>query len=117
MAFWSLVSRVPWRQVLRYAPHVLDHTDRLLDYVRASRARPVDVRDAESDLALGDVEGRLRSVEQAQVTQGELLAQLAGQLEKLAQAVRTLSARVTLALWLSTGALVLAVVALLLRLF
>ncbi len=116
MAFWSLMSRVPWREVIRYAPHVIDRAERLVDFMRASRAKAVDPRSGRAQVPVDELPERVAAVEQAQITQAELLSQVAKEMEKVSEALRTVAARVTLALWLAGTALVLALAALLLHL-
>jgi hypothetical protein len=110
---WSLVTRVPWRQVLRYAPQILDGTERLVDLMRSNRATRVDpgAGPVPSELELAE---RLAALERDQAAQAELLSQLARQQARVSEALRVLSGRVTLALWLAAASLVAAAVLLIL---
>jgi hypothetical protein len=113
---WTLVTRVPWKQVLRYAPQILDGTERLVDLVRSNRATRVDpgAGPVPSELELAE---RLAALERDQAAQAELLSRLATQQARLSEALRVLSTRVTAAIWLAAATLVAALVLLLLRLF
>jgi hypothetical protein len=102
---------VPWKEVLRYAPQMIDRTEQLVEFLRANRARRVDAEADEPDAAVTELLAKLDAIEQNIVAQAELLSQAAAQQERLSQALRILSTRVTIALWLSGAALVAAVVA------
>ncbi|MFB3818730.1 MAG: hypothetical protein ACE147_13795 [Candidatus Methylomirabilales bacterium] len=114
MPIWTLVTRVPWRQVLRYAPQILDGTERLVDLVRSNRATRVDPGAGplppESELA-----ERLAALERDQAAQAELLSQLAEQQARLSEALRVLATRVTAALWLAAAGVLAAALLLLSR--
>jgi len=107
------VTQVPWKQVLHYAPQILERTEQLVDLVRAQRAARVDPG-APAPPGAGWAE-RLDLLEQTQVAQGELLSQLAAQQQQLSEALKLLSRRASLALWLSAAALALALLTLLLQ--
>jgi hypothetical protein len=116
VAWWSLIANVPWKEVIRHAPGVIDRTEALLGLIRASRARPVDPEVADADEALRSLVQRLDALEQGAVSQAELLAQAASHQERLARAVQVLATRLTIALCLSAAALVAALAAILLLL-
>ncbi len=116
MAWWSLMTRVPWKELIRYAPQMIDRTERVIAFIRASRAMRVDPDAAEGDAERLQMAKRIDTLEQSVVTQAELLSQAAAQQESLSRALTLLSTRVTIALWLSAAALLVAIVAVVVRL-
>lgn len=116
MPIWSLVSRVPWTRVLRYAPEILDGAERLVDAVRAGRAARVDPGTVDAPVETHLAE-RLAALEREQAAQAELLSKLAEQQATLSEALRLLSRRAAAARWIATAALVAAAVLLLVQLW
>jgi hypothetical protein len=109
------MTRVPWKELIRYAPQMIDRTERVIGLIRASRATRVDP-DAADDAELVQMAKRIDALEQSVVAQAELLSQAAAQQENLSRALKLLSTRLTGALWLSAAALVAGLLAVLLRL-
>jgi hypothetical protein len=109
------MTRVPWKELIRYAPQMIDRTERVIGLIRASRAARVDP-DAADDAALIQMAKRIDALEQSVVAQAELLSQAAAQQADLSRALRVLSTRVTIALWLSGTVLLAVIVAVLVRL-
>ena len=70
-----------------------------------------DVSRADVSSTIEDVGTRVGDLETREVEQAGLLTQMAAQEEALSRGLQTLSARVTALLWVSSAALVLAVVA------
>ncbi len=116
MAWWSVMTRVPWKELIRYAPQMIDRTERVLAFIRSSRATRVDPDAVDGDAERLQMAKRIDTLEQSVVTQAELLSQAAAQQEALSRALKVLSTRVIIAVWLSAAALVIAIVALLMRL-
>jgi hypothetical protein len=116
VALWSLIAKVPWKEVIRHAPGIIERTEALLGLVRASRARPVEPGGLDADEALESLAKRLDALEQSVVSQAELLSQTASHQERLTRALQILATRLTIALWLSAAALVAALAAILLLL-
>ena len=108
MWMWALRA-VPWRTLLRHAPTIVEAAR---SYYSTTR-RTVDEREPVRPSAVGP-DGLRRAVErleQREVEQAALIADLAKQVAEMATALQVLRARLIFALWGAGMALVVAVVA------
>lgn len=102
---------IPWSQVLIHGPKLLEMANSLLDKQRARSPRPVDPQAAEST-QIETLTHRLRVLEEAEVAQAEVVKGMAEQNQGLANGLSELSRKISMALWLAGGALVVSVIAL-----
>jgi len=98
---------VPWLQIVRLVPSILDVSRELLRKTRNLPALPPAEPGERSDVVVE----RIRQLEENERRQAELINQMAEQLAQLARAVTVLHQR---AIWLTVGmsvAIVVAVIA------
>lgn len=101
------LGAVPWKDILLAAPSIVESAHRLCEGLSKRHRRQTEATPgADLASAVADVKVRLEALEGSQTRQAELIARMAQQEEALSQGLRSVSARLTLLLWLSGGALV-----------
>src|SRR5712691_9903110 len=106
---WAL-RRVPWRTLLRHTPTIVEAAR---TYYTAAR-RQAEPPHAPERPTAGGIDGLRRTVErleEREIQQAALVADLAKELAEMATALEVLRARLTIALWGAGLAGVLALVA------
>jgi uncharacterized coiled-coil protein SlyX len=99
---------VPWAQIVRLMPSILELSHELLK--RTRRTPPIETpAPNESDPTLATLEGRIGRLEENERNQAELVTNMAEQLEQLTVAVTTLHRqwRLLMAGLVATGAVAL----------
>ena len=103
------VAAIPWREILKAIPFVVDSAQRLWQHwSEKPKARPIDP-DADLKTQLVAAGERLSALEAAEMEQAKLVAQMAEQLEAVARKAKT-------GYWLSVSGFALSCVALVLAL-
>lgn len=125
---WELLGKsVRWDEVLRQAPKIVEVARNLYETNRQRQQRPAEPRgpaappagpDATAALRdrIADLESQVRRLQENEIQQAGLVADMARQLEALAGSVDALLARGRLLLWLGGGALAVGLAALVLSL-
>jgi hypothetical protein len=111
--WWWALGKVPWRTILRHAPTIVEAARGYYATTRqtATERHPTRTMDGPDGLRRA-----VERLEEREVEQAALVADLAKQVAQMATAIEALRARLVVALWTSalTGAL--AIVALVLAL-
>ena len=114
----AMISAVPWKMILTTAPAAVDSARLLYNGLkrrREGRASPSPTEEPDSHPQITKTIRQMRSrIDQLEVDstrRAELISQLASQEEALARGLQAISARLTLLVWVSGAALVLATAA------
>lgn len=105
---------IPWDQVIRHGPKVLDAATSLWDkWNSRPRPQPVDPQDGDNvDAQMLVLIQRLQQLEEAQAASAELEKNMAEQIQNLSAGYAELSRKLTIALWSAGGAVLVSVIAL-----
>ena len=108
---------VPWAQIVRLMPSILELSHELLKRTRRSSPSEAPAPN-ESDPAIAALEGRIARLEENERNQAELVTNMAEQLEQLTVAVTTLHRqwRLLIAGLAATGAVALVALIIVVRL-
>lgn len=101
---------IPWDQVLRHGPKVLETATALFERWQTRRPEPVDPN-AEVRQQLETVVGRLQALEEAEASQAALVRSMAEQLTSQTSALQEANRRARMAVGVAGVAGVVAVVA------
>lgn len=114
MSALSVLSSVPWGKIIAYGPTIIETAGALLDNVkkRFGKKREAATGSEPADLSVQALADRIAALEANEVRQAELVSNMAEQLGGLADALRVVSQRVALALYLSLASIVVALLAL-----
>lgn len=102
---------IPWDQVLRHGPKVLDAATALFEKWQARRPEPVNPHAEEPANPLAVVEQRLQILEEAETAQSALVREMAREMQAMAAELERGRRLARLALALAGAALAVAVVA------
>jgi hypothetical protein len=86
----SVLSKIPWKEIIKYGPVIMNTASSLLSRNRSARIDPADT-----------VEIRIARLEQNEKDQAELIKSMAERQEMLVQSIHVLSARLKIALTIS----------------
>ena len=118
--WWELLGKsVKWEEVVRHGPKIVEAARILYETSRQRQQRPGGPA-AGPDVSggrLADLEADIRRLQENEIEQAGLVADIASQLESLTRSVDALGSRVQTLFWLSGGALVAGLAALALSLF
>jgi hypothetical protein len=103
-----LVKTVPWVELARRSPEIIDASRKLLDKTRSVAERQSDPRGRSSPLELAE---RVRLLEQRDVEHAKIVEQVVEQLQGLTDALQVLEARTRRLTYALAGAVLLVVVA------
>lgn len=117
---WEILGKsVRWDEVMRHAPQIVDVARGLYEKNRQRQqqrpeSRPGPGPDPTAGLTprLADLEGQVRRLQENEIQQSALVADMAKQLDGLAGGVDALARRVHILLWVSGAALVAGIAAL-----
>lgn len=114
MSALSVLSAVPWGKIITYGPTIIETAGALLESVkkRFGKKRESASGTEPADLSVQALADRIAALEANEVRQAELVSNIAEQLGGLSDALRVVSQRVALALYLSLASVVVAVLAL-----
>ncbi len=87
---------IPWDQVLRHGPKVLQTATALFDKWQARRPEPVDPN-AEMRVQVAAIVARLQALEETEATQSEVIRNMARQIEGLSAGLAEMSQKIRLA--------------------
>ena len=116
MWMWA-VRKVPWRTLLRHTPTIVEAAR---SYYTSTRRTTTEREPERERPTAGGIDGLRRAVErleEREVQQAAIVADLAKELAEMATAIEVLRARLFFALWGAGIAAVLALVTLLLLVF
>ena len=116
---WELLGKsVKWEEVVRHGPKIVEAARVLYETSKQRQQRPGGPAPGPevSSGRLADLEADVRRLQENEIEQAGLVADIASQLESLTRSVDALGSRVQTLLWLSGGALVAALAALALSL-
>jgi len=99
---------VPWAQIVRFMPTIIEVSSELLKRTRRSPSKEV----AANGTVVPNFEGRVAMLEETERRAAELDAQMADQLGQLTHAVTALHAQNRRLVWMLIGTGVIAVIAL-----
>lgn len=102
---------IPWDQVLRHGPKVLDAATALFEKWQARRPEPVNPHAEAPTNPLSVVEQRLQILEEAETAQSALVREMAREMQAMAGELERARKYSRLALGLGAAALALAVLA------
>lgn len=118
MAIPLFVTKIPWKEILKYTPMTMDAARKLYDSLKKSRSG----RSAASEKSPRDPDARLKSLEEAvkkleqvDTSQAEIAAQMAEQVGEISTGLRVLAARVTALTLAAVAALLLALASLVMQ--
>jgi hypothetical protein len=103
---------IPWDQVLRHGPRVLDAATALFEKWQARRPEPVNPHDEAPSNPLQVVERRLQTLESAEAEQSALVREMAREMQGMAAELQRQRQRNRIALALAGAGLALSVIAL-----
>jgi len=86
----GVLSKIPWKEIIKYGPVIMNTASNLLSRNRSARVEPADT-----------VEMRIARLEQNEKDQAELIKNMAERQEMLVQSIHVLSARLKIAFILS----------------
>ena len=117
---WELLGKsVKWEEVVRHGPKIVEAARILYETSKQRQQRsggPAPGPEASSG-RLADLEADVRRLQENEIEQAGLVADIASQLESLTRSVDALGSRVQTLFWLSGGALVVSLAALAVSLF
>jgi hypothetical protein len=105
---WSVFMAVPWAQIVRFMPTILEVSSELLRRTRRSPSKEVTA----NGTVVPTLENRVTLLEENERQAAELDAKMADQLAQLSQAVTVLHAQNRRVLWIALTSGVIAVIAL-----
>jgi hypothetical protein len=85
-----ILSKIPWKEIIKYGPVIIDTASSLLSRNRLTRIDPAET-----------VEMRIVRLEQNEKDQAELIKDMAERQEILVQSIQVLDARLKIALSIS----------------
>lgn len=100
MSLLKILGFIPWVQLVKNAPRIIDMSYRLREELRRARENRATVGEE-----LVELEGRLDSIEKSLASQAELSSKLAEETAGLGRALEALTFRVTALLWTALAAL------------
>ena len=103
----TLLANIPWPTLLDRAPWLVDSARDLYDTLRKRRDEPED-----RPPTIADISSRLDELEDHQTRQAELLSRMAAQEEVTSKGLRIVSTRLLAATLAALGAIILALIAL-----
>ncbi len=105
----TLLANIPWPTLLGHAPWLVDNAKDLYESLRKRREEP---EDQPLSVTIGDISSRLDELEDHQTRQAELLSRMAAQEEAISRGLRIVSTRLLAAALAGLGAIILALIAL-----
>ena len=105
----TLLASIPWPALLGRAPWLVDSARDLYEALRKRREKP---EGQPLSATLEDLSSRLDELEDHQTRQAELLSQMAAQEEAISRGLRIVSTRLLIAALAALGAMILALIAL-----
>jgi hypothetical protein len=114
MSALGILSQIPWGKIVTYGPTIIETAGALLDSVRSRFGKKAGLPGGgtTADPSLQELLERVTALESNEVRQAELVSKIAEQLGSLSSALEVLSRRVVLAFFLSMGAVVASLIAL-----
>ena len=106
----TLLANIPWPTLLERAPWLVDSARDLYETLRKRREEPEDDRPLSA--TIGEISSRLDELEDHQTRQAELLSRMAAQEEAISRGLRIVSTRLLAVALAAIGAIILALVAL-----
>jgi len=106
MGVGTLLTRVPWKQVITMLPTIVQTARGLVKASRRVSIVPVEAADSPRGLAL-----RVEELEENERIQAELVKKMAEQQQGLAEGLEFMAARITALIWLAAIALILSLTA------
>ena len=106
MGVGTLLTRVPWKQVIAMLAAIMLTAKGLLNATRRESIVPIEVADTPRGLAL-----RVEQLEENERIQAELVKKMAEQQQGLAEGLEFMASRITALLWLAAIALILSLAA------
>lgn len=85
-----ILSKIPWKEIIKYGPVIIDTASSLLSRNRSTRIDPAET-----------VEMRIARLEQNEKDQAELIKDMAERQEILVQSIQVLDARLKISLIIS----------------
>ena len=107
MWMWAL-RKVPWRTLLRHTPTIVEAARSYYTATRRTAAEHESERDRSTPAGVDGLRRAVDRLEEREVQQAAIVADLAKQVAEMATAVEVLRARLTIALWGAGIALALA---------
>ncbi len=104
-------TNIPWDQVLRHGPKVLDAATALFEKWQARKPEPVNPHAEAPTNPLAVVEQRLQTLEEAETAQSALVREMAREMQAMAAELERCHRHSRLALGLGAAALALSVLA------
>ena len=86
----GMLAKIPWKEILKYGPVIIDTASSLLSRNRSTRIDPAET-----------VEMRIARLEQNEKDQAELIKDMAERQEILVQSIQVLDARLKISLSIS----------------
>lgn len=115
---WELLGKsVKWEEVVRHGPKIVEAARVLYETSKQRQQRSGAAAPGPDSRRLADLEADVRRLQENEIEQAGLVADIAGQLESLTRSVDALGSRVQTLFWLSGGALVVSLAALAVSLF
>jgi hypothetical protein len=118
MSAISILSQIPWGKIVSYGPSIIETAGVLLDNVRTRLGKKPGQQAVDSigSPTLGELVERVSALESNEIRQAELVSKMAEQVGSLSSALEVLSKRVALAIFLSMGAVLASLIAVIIAL-
>lgn len=113
MSAWAILAKIPWKEILKYSPIIVDTADKIYDTVRKYISPEDTTSRIKKTVSLGDLARRLQKLEEHELAQAELVQNIAKQLNEIVLASKVIANRSWLTLISAIVAFVLSLVALL----
>lgn len=112
MAVTSVVTKIPWKQVIAMIPDVVRAAKAIWERWDAKpKPTPIDTTVSPSAQILA-ISTRIQALENNEATQSKLVSDIAEQLQGIAAGLEETATRQTFSIWLAAGAFAISVICL-----
>ena len=113
MAWLTIITKIPWKEIAKFAPTILDTAIKINKSVQKHLLRgninPLNTNNISNENSKNIME-RIKSLEENEIEQSELVKNMATQLSKLSNAAEILSKRIILAMVISGLSIILTII-------
>ena len=109
------VNKIPWGKILTYGPVIVEAAGETYKKIKEYFGSPENNLGKNKNVSLSNLADRVNKLEQNELEQAELIQNIANQLNDITRASKIISNRILIALSISSLALILSLVLLLIR--
>ena len=103
---YAAFTKIPWKQVIPATIAIAEIARKIYDTLK-KHAKSSKSQKKDTKISITDLSNRIKTLENNEVEQAELISKMADQIEVLSNSFRVIGARLTITLFISIAAVVL----------